>query len=584
MNLHSIKTLIVFLVRNKVTLFLMMSAFLRTTISHGSNSNQSKFLIDQLGYRPNDFKITFIKNENPGPFQIKQVNTNKIIFEGKADKIGMIDLATSDTVFDINFTKLVQPGEYYIFLPNLSAVSHPFKIGNDVYNNLAVNALQSFYYQRCGIEINNGTIWKHPACHTENAVFFDNPALQKNVTGGWHDAGDYNKFVPTTAVSIAFMLYAYEYNPSFFTDHQLNIPESNNSIPDILDEAKWGLNWLLKMQRNDGAVYHKVSIKVWTGEHLPNEETDQQFIFGISSQSTADAAAVFALGARIFEKFNKQYSMKLLQSSISAWKFLALHPYNIPEGGFKNPDGVVGGEYNDPNDLDERLWAAIELYRVTGSDKYIKYFALNYKKVGGPNETISWQNTANFALYSFLNITPSTLTTDIRENILTNLKTYANNLLTKVESSGYRCALSPDEYYWGSNSIDLGYAFDLINAYQFTNQIKYLNCALDQLHYLLGRNTFGISFVTGVGYNSVIYPYHQFSMLLTPGNPVPGMVVGGPNKFSRLNGNIISNFPGACYEDNEKNYYVNEPAINYTAPLVFVASFLADSKASNEAQ
>lgn len=561
-----------------------MGAFLRATIVHNYNHAQNKFLMDQEGFRPEDFKIVFIKNQNPGLFQIKEAKTNKIVFEGKADRIGILDRATDDTVFSLNFSTLTKPGDYYIYLQNLSDSSHYFEIGDNVYNDVAVKTLQSFYYQRCGIEIDNGTIWKHPACHKMDAIFFDNPAVQKNVTGGWHDAGDYNKFVPTTAISIAFMLYAYELNPSFFYDGQLNIPESHNSIPDILDEAKWGLDWLLKMQRNDGGVYHKVSIKAWTGEHLPNRESDQQYIFGISSASTADEAAVTALGARIFEKFDKKYAMELLQSSLAAWKFLNLHPNNIPEGGFKNPEGVVGGEYSDANDSDERLWAAIELYRVTGTDDYLKYFNANYKKVGGPNYTVSWMNTANFAFYSFLKIKNANTTSDAREIILSNLNIYADNLLTRIESSGYRCSLNQNEYYWGSNSIDLGYAFDLINAYQITKLQKYFDGALDQLHYILGRNTFGISFITGVGYNSVIYPYHQFSMLMTPGNPVPGMVVGGPNKFSRLNGNIISNFPGDCYEDNEINYFVNEPAINYTSPLIFVASYFSEPKETRDTQ
>ncbi len=442
--------------------------------------------------------------------------------------------------------------------------------------------LQSFYYQRCGIKIDNGTIWKHPACHTKPAEFYDDPSRVKDETGGWHDAGDYNKFVPTTSISAAFLLYAYDANPGFFYDGQLNIPENNNSVPDILDEARWGLNWLMKMQRSDGAVYQKVSIKKWTGEHLPNEETDLQYIFGISSSATADVAAVTALGARLFEKFDKSYSIALLNTAIKAWDFLAAHPENIPQGGFKNPPDVYGGSYNDPEDADERLWASIELYITTGSDKYINYFLSNYQKVGGPYVTVGYQNTANFAYYSFLLSNISNTGSNARSIILSRIEEYANNILSKIQSSGYGCALSPQEYYWGSNSVDLGYAFDLINAYRITKEEKYLNGALDQLHYILGRNTFGISFVTGVGYNPVRYPYHQFSMLKYPGDPVPGMVVGGPNRFSRLDGQVISNYPGKCYEDYQKNYFTNEPAINYTAPLVFVSSFFSVKSSSQE--
>jgi len=581
MRLYKIKPLIKLFLLHKTTLFLLLGAFIKTNIAPEGYS--WKFIIiDQLGYRPEDFKIAFVKNIYPGSFEIKDARTNQIEFQGKSDSLGMMDPATGDNVFSLNFSTFTKPGEYYIEVPFLEATSKPFKINNDVYNDCAIKTLQSFYYQRCGIEINNGTIWKHPACHTKPAVFYDDPSQSKDETGGWHDAGDYNKFVPTTSVSIAFLLYAYDYNPKFFTDGQLKIPENDNAIPDILDEARWGLNWLMKMQRADGAVYQKVSIKTWTGEHLPNEETDTQYLFGISSSSTAEVAAVTALGARIFDKFDKPYSMKLLKTAVAAWSFLTEHPGNIPSGGFRNPPDVYGGDYNDKDDADERLWASIELFRTTGSDKYINYFLSNFQKVGGPYITVGYENTANFAYYSFLLTHNLTTGSTVRSILLTKLENYANNILTKIQSSGYSCALGLNEYYWGSNSVDLGYAFDLINAYRITNQEKYIDGALDQFHYILGRNTFGISFVTGVCYNSVRYPYHQFSMLKYPGNPVPGLVVGGPNKYSKLEGNYISNYPGKCYEDYQKNYYTNEPAINYTAPMVFVSSFLSVRDTLNE--
>ena len=581
MRLHRIKSLVKLFLFHKTTLLLLVSAFIKTNISPNPQS-WNLILMDQLGYRPNDYKTAFVKKINPGLFLIKDSKTNQTVFKGNADSLGMKDPATGDEVYTLNFSRLTQPGKYYIELPAFSARSKSFHIKNDVYDKCALATLQSFYYQRCGIKIDNGTIWKHPACHTKPAEFYDDPSRVKDETGGWHDAGDYNKFVPTTSISAAFLLYAYDANPGFFYDGQLNIPENNNSVPDILDEARWGLNWLMKMQRSDGAVYQKVSIKKWTGEHLPNEETDLQYIFGISSSATADVAAVTALGARLFEKFDKSYSIALLNTAIKAWDFLAAHPENIPQGGFKNPPDVYGGSYNDPEDADERLWASIELYITTGSDKYINYFLSNYQKVGGPYVTVGYQNTANFAYYSFLLSNISNTGSNARSIILSRIEEYANNILSKIQSSGYGCALSPQEYYWGSNSVDLGYAFDLINAYRITKEEKYLNGALDQLHYILGRNTFGISFVTGVGYNPVRYPYHQFSMLKYPGDPVPGMVVGGPNRFSRLDGQVISNYPGKCYEDYQKNYFTNEPAINYTAPLVFVSSFFSVKSSSQE--
>lgn len=538
------------------------------------NKKQDSILLNQLGYRLDDFKIANVKAASPDTFIIIDAVTNEIAFKGKFNNIIEFDRATGDNLYTLNFSTLTRPGDYKISVPAISETSYEFSISNNVYNECAIKTVESFYYQRCGVEVNNGTQWKHPICHVKYAKFYSDPAKEKNTTGGWHDAGDYNKFVPTTAVSAAFLLYAYENNPEFFYDGQLNIPESGNSIPDILDEASWALKWLLKMQREDGAVYHKVSIKKWTGEHLPEDETDVQYIFGISSTSTAGVAAVTALGARLLGDYNKQLSMKLLKCAVNAWSFLKLYSENIPQGGFKNPHGVEGGEYGDDNDSDERLWASVELFRLTGSERYLNYFLSNFKKVGGPNYTISWKNTANFAYYSFLKLHPLN-NIEVRSLIISNMQVYCNELVGRIEQGGYKCVLNNDEYYWGSNSVVAGYAYDLLNLYLVTKQRRYIVAALDQFHYLLGRNTFGISFVTGVGTNSVKYPYHQFSMLKYSDNPVPGLLVAGPNNYSKLNGKKISEMPGKCYEDYEKNYYVNEVAINYTAPLVYVASFFS---------
>ncbi|MFI5251232.1 MAG: glycoside hydrolase family 9 protein [Bacteroidota bacterium] len=537
--------------------------------------SQTGIIIDQLGYRPNDPKIAFIRQAYNGNFQVINILTKKVSFEHHISAIGSPDDGTGDDVFNLDFSDLTAPGSYYIAIPGLQVQSAVFRISNEVYNEAVTRGLESFYYQRCGTEVKNGTVWQHPACHLDDAYFYVDPSNKIDLTGGWHDAGDYGKFTATGTISAAFLLYLYEDRSDEFLDHQLNIPETANKIPDILDEVRWELSWLLKMQNNEGAVYHKVSTKQWTGEYLPQDDPDKRYVYAVSSTATGSFAAVTALGARIFGKWDKPFSQILLRASINAWQYLQNHRTIVPEGGFHNPPDVSGGEYGDIEDTDERLWAAVELYRTTDNQEYHHYFVQMYKELGTLNP-VSWEMVQNFAVNSYLKIPAEQTDFTARSLLVARLTGYCDLLLKKIELGGYRCVLKSGEFYWGSNSVDAAYTFDLLGAYQTTKSVTYLNGAIDQLHYLLGRNTFSLSFETGVGANPVQHPYHQFSMMLNAGSPVPGLLVGGPNKNSQLNGIVISEFPGKCYEDNEKNYYVNEVAINYTAPFVYLAGYLAN--------
>ncbi|MBI4427796.1 MAG: glycoside hydrolase family 9 protein [Ignavibacteriales bacterium] len=538
---------------------------------------QTLIAVNQLGYRPQDPKLAFITESFSGPFEVIDVSTNKSVYRGKVRPIGFKDANSGDVTFTLNFSDLAKPGRYQVWLQEASSLSPEFEIKGLVYQEALTTALQSFYFQRCGTDVGERTAWGHPVCHREPAAFFSDQGRVKDVGGGWHDAGDYNKFVPTTAVSIAFLLYAYEHKRESFRDGQLAIPERANGVPDILDEARWALAWLLKMQNDQGGVYHKVSIKKWTGEHLPHTEKDRQFIFDVSSASTADFAAVTALAARLFEPWDRPFAQLLLRSSLRAWEFLQQNPSIVPVGGFKNPAGVEGGEYGDTQDSDERLWASVELYRTTGSNQFHSYFLGNYKLIGAMN-AVSWQRVQNFAHTSYLRLPTPSLDLPARGFIIGSLMRYSDNLLLRLEQSGYRFVLASDEYYWGSNSVAMGYAFDLLQASEIIRKSQCLHAAIDQLHYMLGRNPFHRSFVTALGTTPVRRPYHQFSMVASAGRPVPGLLVGGANKYGKLRGKTISEFPAKCYEDNEKNYYVNEVAINYTAPLAYVLAYLCGSE------
>lgn len=558
-----------------ILLLLMIYSCAETDTGQVSNP----LCINETGYLPDAQKVAFFsgKIDQNERFQVVNNESGQPLYEAVVREGLNRDEASGDIVHALDFSEFQKPGMYYLRIMNEGHKSSPFKIGERVYNTAAIKAMKSFYYHRCGTRVDDGTPWSHAVCHIDDSVFYDNIERRKDVTGGWHDAGDYAKFIVTTAVSAAFKLYLYDLKPGQFTDEQLNIPESGNGIPDLLDEVRWALEWMLKMQNSEGGVYFKVSEKRWSGEYLPHKDPDKRYIFEVSSAATADFAAVTALGSRIYENYNAEFASILEEAAVGAWNFLENNPEIVPEGGFKNPPDVEGGEYRDDQDLDERLWASVELYRLTGNESYHTWFLKNWKLLEGPQAPpVSWKKVDAFAWYSYLRIPKEQQNQEAAGAILRRLEAYADALYNRVSESGYRVVLNTNEYYWGSNSVVLGYAFDLVQAYEFTGRERYREAALDQMHYVMGRNPIGLSYVTGSGYNSVQNPYHQFSMKLNHPEPVPGMVTGGPNNRNNLAGRKLSKYPAKAYEDSNKNYMVNETAINYTAPFVYLAGYFSD--------
>ena len=546
-------------------------------ISTGCESQPANFIaVNLVGYEPDELKQAFAVNADADSFEVISIGNEEVIFAGSPLHTKSPDSATGDALTVLDFTPVHESGRYYIRLKNNPKIrSQVFRVSNNIYEEVTASVFQSYYYHRCGTSVDNGEEWKYQACHLVDAPFYDDPDRHKDVTGGWHDAGDYNKFSVNTALSAGLLLYTYEINPDAFSDGQLNIPESGNGIPDVLDEVKWALDWLLKMQREDGAIYHKVSQKKWTGEFMPDEDPNVRYIFEVSSSSTAAFAATAALGARLFEEHDAEYAQKLSAVALKAWVYLEQHPEMVPENGFQNPPDVRGGEYRDEDDSDERLWAAAELYRLTTDPKFARYFDELYREMQIYSiEPISWKNFHSLALNSFMNTHGLKGYEDIKADIRGKLIRHAEGIMRTHEQNNYENLNSLSEYYWGSNSVGLAYAHDLIQAYELSSEKKYLEAAREQMHYVLGRNPFNMSQVTNVGSRSSQRPYHQFSELDGVDEPVPGMLVGGPNYYLHLNDVEISPFPGKNYEDRFKNYLVNETAINYTAILAYVSGYL----------
>ncbi|NJR66930.1 MAG: glycosyl hydrolase family 5, partial [Leptolyngbyaceae cyanobacterium CRU_2_3] len=386
--------------------------------------------------------------------------------------------------------------------------------------------------------------------------------------GGWHDAGDYGKYVATTAVTIGRILSLYEQRPQLFWDGQLAIPESGNGIPDVLDEMQFGLDWLLRMQRPDGAVYRKLSGTAWPIGLSPDEDQQSRYVYGVSTPETAKFAAAMAIAARVFQPLKTELAQPYQQAAEKAWSYLEQHP--TMQVDWVDGDDSGSGKYLSSEtdtetsltvDTDDRFWAAAELYIATGQPQFEQYVAKYLKR--NDYTLFEWKDPSALGMTNYLFQTKQPIASNIRRRLVSKLQKRANQALDRVNQSGYR--LANDRFIWGSNKIAAEEAITLLYAHQVTPRAAYKAAAADQLDYLLGRNPFNQTFVTGLGTHPVRHTNHLFTR--AKGIYIPGLLVGGPNNLAQ--DQIASaNLGIRSYIDDERSYATNEYAIDYNASLI----------------
>ncbi|NEP13981.1 MAG: glycosyl hydrolase family 5 [Symploca sp. SIO2C1] len=540
----------------------------------------SQIVINQVGYYPKSPKLGFLlnlSNSLNNQVELVDASSQKTVFVSEVEE-SCTDEASHDAIHTVDFTNFSQVGRYYLKHGNLQ--SYPFDIGTDIYQDALSKLLRSYYLQRCGIAINDRvTGVNHPPCHMIDGIFahsdqFHQAGEFKSTQGGWHDAGDFGKYVAPAAVTVGRLLSLYEQYPNLFSDRQFNIPESGNGRPDLLDEVQVELAWLLKMQREDGAVYRKLSGKNWPGNILPNTDTQQRFIYGISTPETGKFAAAMAMGARIYRPFDANSAKTYLQAAQKAWQFLQTQP-SMKVDWFEGDDSGSGkylfGEWDQEEslktDLDDRFWAATELFITTGEDRFDQYLAQNLPNF---NYTVfSWKDPSSLAMISYLMLKEGKGSEQLKADIQEKLIKRANILLEKVERSGYH--LANDQFIWASNKKVAEEGITLMYAYQLTENQAYLTAAVEQLDYLLGRNHFNLSFITGVGSNSVQHVHHRIAE--AQNIVIPGLVVGGPNTNAQ-DGIAPKGLGPLSYLDDARSYATNENAIDYNAPVIALMGML----------
>ncbi len=535
--------------------------------------------INQEGYLTSSEKFVFTTS-GADSFYICDAATGRIKFRGTLTSWTVSDEMTGLTLSKGNFTSFRETGRYFISTKD-GERSFEFSISDSVYENVYKTSLKGFYYWRCGSMLlgAHAGVYYHTACHTTDGFYHTSTGLSgfRSVSGGWHDAGDYGKYIVNAGVTVSTMLLAYELFPDRFYNDDLNIPESGNSIPDLLDENKYEIDWFLKMQNTDGGVFFKVTKNNFESFIMPNYDSGMRNIYTISSTATGDFASVLAKASRIYSAFDTSFSIKCMAAAELAWSYLEAHTSIVPAGGFKNPSDTFTGGYGDSDDRDERLWAACELFLSTGKDKYHDYFKSHYNEAGIFTGAMGWGNVRSLALLTYLLSDNPNTDSSIKNTLKAALKTYCDKLVTRRNASGFHLTLSSSEFNWGCNSDVLNKAILLIAEYQLTADMNYYNTALDQLNYILGCNAHNISFVTGTGTSSVMHPHHRPSEADKITAPVPGLLAGGPDKY--LSDDVLkarfnsSTPPALCYVDVMESYASNEVAINWNSPLVFVTGF-----------
>ena len=535
--------------------------------------------VDQVGYLPGASKVAVV-TAAATTFEVKRASDNVTVFKGTLGPASL-DTDSGDSVQIADFTKLRQPGTFYLDVPGVGR-SWTFSIRRDVFLHTYYLAMRAFYGQRCGTAVDLGPEfpgYTHAACHLKGE-FHSSSGKQgeRDNIGGWHDAGDYGRYIVNSGITTGTLLWTWEIFGPKVKSIKLNIPESRNGMPDILNEIRWNLEWMLKMQDEDGGAWHKQTSEHFPAfvmpedDHLPSEVIGTGQVPYKSTCATADLAAVAAIAARVYKPFDAKFAARNLEAARKAWLWAEKYPNVV----FKNPPGISTGEYRDNYCGDERLWAAAELWRTTGEAAFGDYFVKHYPDFRPSLEAPSpegWREVAALGLWTYTMSTQKGADAAVVVDIRKRTAAAARAIVERTRKNPYRVSLVPKDYVWGSNGVVANYGMELLVANVLAPDPSFVETAQDNLHYLLGRNTFSISWVTQVGANPYHHPHHRPSGAGKTAEPWPGLLSGGPNAgrqddaLKKLSASLP---PAKVYLDDQASYASNEIAINWQAPLVFL--------------
>lgn len=565
---------------------------LLTAVTMPASSVKNPIKVNQVGYLTHESKIATIEpeaktksflirdQEGKTVWRTKRATTKKSPFSGKIRQ-------------EIDFSSITKPGRY-----TLVAGRHQqsFIISSDPYTEALKASIKGYYYQRSGesLERKYAGEYARPAAHLDTHVMVHpSAATPKRPAGtiisspkGWYDAGDYNKYIVNSGFTLGLILQSYQLHQDRFNALNLQIPESDNKIPDILDEMMYNLEWMLTMQDpTDGGVYHKLTTPNFEGFVMPEDCKQQRYVVQKTTTAALDFAATMALAARIYQRLPEfqSFCRQAREAAERAYAWAVKYPtvyYDQDGNNKKFSPAIHTGGYGDNHTEDEFFWAATELYLTTSETSY-----LEQAKQFVPDEFSipSWGNVAGLGIFQWVNQellgTPDAGKLPMKE-IKESLKKKCDEDIQELATSSFHSIFgnSAQDFHWGSNAEScLGRGIAQMYEYALTKDSKYRQAALSTLDYFFGRNATGYCYLTGFGTQRVMNIHHRISAADNIKEPVPGLVAGGANKGqedAKFVPAYTSNIPDESYQDHVGSYASNEIAINWNAYLVSLLGWI----------
>jgi endoglucanase len=525
--------------------------------------------LNTVGYPTAAKKHASVRSAGGRAFKVVRASEGSVVYEGVLSAAAP-NPDTDEELAIADFSAVREPGEYRLEVADVGA-SAPFRVADDVYRDPFRLVSRSMYLWRCGTAVSgehDGATFAHEACHLNDAYldFVDGGHEKRDGVGGWHDAGDHNKYTVNAGITVGCLLRAWEDFGPRIEKVKLDLPESGGPLPEFLAEVKWEIDWLLKMQADDGSVYHKLSTKNYGGLIQPDVETDDRFFGPWGSSATASFTATLAQAARRFRPYDAAYADRCLAAARKSYDFLRAHPeYHRANGA-----GFTTGGY-ESSDWDDRLWAAAEIWEATGDAAVLTAFESQLSSGGRSGRSRrravrirapafdvnwDWSNVKNLALFTYVSSKRAGRDALLVASVEASLIAAADEIVQTAGAHRYARTLGT-RYYWGANGGVARQALVLEAAARAAGNEAYRAAQLDALNHLLGRNYYGRSFVTGLGHFPPAHPHDRRSAGDRVAAPWPGYLVGGPHP-------VATN-----WQDDVNDYRTNEFAINWNAALIY---------------